>query len=60
MYQRKGIKLLLERPWFQRVWILQEVANAKAAVVYAGTKSVSARIFTLAPLLTRVQPEPHY
>ena len=57
--QRKGIELLLERPWFQRVWILQEVANATTAVVCSGTKSVPARIFALAPSLTGVQPELH-
>jgi hypothetical protein len=38
---------------------LQEIANAKAVVVYAGTKSVSARIFALAPLLAGVQLTPH-
>ncbi|OCK90799.1 uncharacterized protein K441DRAFT_731328 [Cenococcum geophilum 1.58] len=58
-FQRKGMKLLLKRPWFQRVWILQEVANAKAAVVCTGTKSIPARIFALAPLLTREDPELH-
>ncbi|KAH8665926.1 heterokaryon incompatibility protein-domain-containing protein [Tricladium varicosporioides] len=57
--QRRGVELLLERPWFQRVWILQEVANATTAVVCCGTKSVLARIFALAPLLTGVQPNPH-
>ncbi|KAF2464838.1 HET-domain-containing protein [Lindgomyces ingoldianus] len=57
--QRAGLELLLGRPWFKRVWILQEVANAKRAVVCSGTKSVSARIFALAPLLMNTTPEPH-
>ena len=57
--QREGIKMLLERSWFRRVWILQEVTNANVAIVCAGSRSVSAHIFTLAPLLIKVQPEPH-
>ncbi|KAF2174550.1 HET-domain-containing protein, partial [Zopfia rhizophila CBS 207.26] len=57
--QRKGTELLLERPWFQRVWILQEVANANAAVVCTGNRSVPARIFALTPWLTGVRPKPH-
>jgi len=50
---------LVTRHWFKRVWILQEVANAKAAVICSGTKSVSARIFALAPLLIGAKPEPY-
>ena len=57
--QRAGMEMLLERSWFRRVWILQEVANANIAVVCTGTRSVSARIFALAPSLVGVQPEPH-
>jgi hypothetical protein len=57
--QRRGIGLLLERPWFKRVWILQEVANAKAALVCSGTKSVLAVVFALAPFLIGAEPEPH-
>lgn len=57
--QRKGLELLLGRSWFRRVWILQEVANAHTAVVVCGTKSVSARIFSLIPRLVGIDPEPH-
>jgi hypothetical protein len=57
--RRAGLKSLLERPWFRRVWILQEVANAKKATVCSGTKSVSARVFAIAPRLLRLRPEPH-
>lgn len=52
-------KELLRRDWFQRVWILQEVAKARAAKVVCGTRSVSARFFALVPPLLRVVPEPH-
>ncbi|KAF1361015.1 HET-domain-containing protein [Lizonia empirigonia] len=34
--QREGLNILLRRPWFRRVWILQEVANARAARVICG------------------------
>lgn len=30
--EREGLRPLLDRPWFRRIWILQEVANSKAAV----------------------------
>ncbi|CAI0651343.1 unnamed protein product [Colletotrichum noveboracense] len=37
---RDGLVDILDRPWFRRVWILQEVANASAIVVYCGKQSV--------------------
>jgi hypothetical protein len=57
--QMEGLNSLLERPWFKRMWILQEVANASRATVCSGTKSVSARVFAITPLLLEVHPEPH-
>jgi hypothetical protein len=57
--QREGLTSLLDRSWFKRVWILQEVANARAAEVICGTKSVSARIFALIPSLMGITPDPH-
>jgi hypothetical protein len=57
--QLKGLTSLLERPWFNRVWVLQEVANASRATVCSGAKSVSARVFAIAPLLLEIRPEPH-
>ena len=57
--QRKGLASLLSRSWFKRVWIIQEVANARAAEVMCGTRSVSARIFALIPSLVGITPDPH-
>ena len=57
--QCTGLESLLERPWFKRVWILQEVANAKRAIVCSGSRSLSARIFALAPSLVNVTPGFH-
>jgi hypothetical protein len=56
--QRAGLELLLRQPWFKRIWILQEVANAKRAIVCSGVKSVSTRIFVLAPSLIHTKVEP--
>jgi ankyrin repeat protein len=53
--QHDGFEDLLCRPWFRRVWIIQEVANAKSARVVCGSKSVSARIFAIMPPLMRVE-----
>lgn len=57
--QRQGLKILLDRPWFRRVWILQEVANAKSALLCCGTRSVSTRVFAIAPLMLNVSPSAH-
>jgi ankyrin repeat protein len=55
----EGLDLLLRRPWFRRVWILQEVAKANRASVWCGTKSAKAHTFALAPSLLGVKPERH-
>ncbi|KAM7210469.1 HET domain containing protein, partial [Rhypophila decipiens] len=57
--EREGLRTLLHRPWFRRVWILQEVANSQSAEVLCGELSVWAGIFALAPLLMGVQAEAH-
>jgi hypothetical protein len=56
---RDGLDQLLSRPWFKRVWILQEIANAKRASILCGTKSVRAHTFALAPSLIGIKPERH-
>ena len=56
---REGMQLMLEQSWFRRIWILQEVANARVATILCGKRSVSARIFTQIPSLIGLQPEPH-
>ncbi|KAK0613313.1 heterokaryon incompatibility protein-domain-containing protein [Immersiella caudata] len=57
--ERKGLEQLMDRPWFKRIWILQEVANSQAAIVCCGKDSVSARVFTIAPFLMGLEPKPH-
>lgn len=57
--QCEGLNDLLSRPWFKRVWILQEVASARSAEVVCGRSSVSARVFAIAPLLLDLIPDAH-
>ncbi|KAF3765566.1 hypothetical protein M406DRAFT_67992 [Cryphonectria parasitica EP155] len=38
---------LVSRPWFSRVWILQEVASARRGTVICGRKSAPARTWAL-------------
>ncbi|UKZ96275.1 uncharacterized protein TrAFT101_011074 [Trichoderma asperellum] len=55
----QGFKSLLSRSWFRRVWILQEVANAKAAVVCCGNREIPANTFAIAPIIFGVKPSVH-
>jgi ankyrin repeat protein len=55
----EGMELMLRRPWFQRIWILQEIANARVATIHCGKKSVSARTFAQVPSIIGLQPKPH-
>ena len=57
--QRTGLESLFGRSWFRRVWIVQEVANARAAIVVCGAKSVSASTFALIPSLMGIKPDLH-
>lgn len=45
----RGLDQLLRWPYFQRRWILQEIASARAATIVCGSKAVSARTFALVP-----------
>ena len=57
--QHDGLELLLRQSWFKRVWILQEVANARAALIVCGPVSVSARVFAFVPSLVGINVDPH-
>ncbi|TLD16372.1 uncharacterized protein PgNI_00620 [Pyricularia grisea] len=45
------IPQLYEAPWFRRIWILQEAANARSALVMYGRQSVPSRTFAVMPML---------
>ncbi|TEY30775.1 hypothetical protein BOTCAL_0841g00010 [Botryotinia calthae] len=53
---REQMGLILERPWFRRIWILQEVANARRATVHCGSRFISATIFSHFPALIALNP----
>ena len=55
----EGLRSLLHRSWFKRVWIIQETANAQAAEIVCGGKSVSASVFALMPPLLKITPDLH-
>ncbi|KAI1298675.1 heterokaryon incompatibility protein-domain-containing protein [Xylaria venustula] len=54
-----GLKQIFDRPWFRRIWILQEVGNARAALIHCGTKSVSSAIISLAPSILKIGIDLH-
>ncbi|EMT64801.1 Heterokaryon incompatibility protein 6, OR allele [Fusarium odoratissimum] len=50
-----GLQTFMKKPWFSRVWILQEVANAKRATVKCNLGEMSTKLFALLPYLTGVE-----
>ena len=56
---KQGLLDLLSRPWFDRVWILQEVAHARSARIFCGPQSVSTRVFRRAPIVAHVEVKQH-
>ncbi|KAJ9604371.1 hypothetical protein H2200_011205 [Cladophialophora chaetospira] len=54
-----GLEVFWQKPWWRRVWVLQEIANARAAMIVCGNKSVSAKTFALIPSIVGEQLEPH-
>ncbi|RYC63491.1 hypothetical protein CHU98_g2693 [Xylaria longipes] len=58
--QQSGLRELLDRRWFRRVWILQEVASARKALLYCGRDFVSVPIFTMSPGLLGVGLNSHH
>ncbi|ETS81467.1 hypothetical protein PFICI_06469 [Pestalotiopsis fici W106-1] len=53
---RWELRSLMDDDWFNRVWIIQEVFNAKKASVGCTDGWVSPRVFALAPSLLQVRP----
>ncbi|KAK1712016.1 heterokaryon incompatibility protein-domain-containing protein [Colletotrichum lupini] len=55
--QRKGLISLLRETWFTRIWVLQEVSNARAASIYSGRRSIQAYMLNIAAKLVGVVPD---
>lgn len=49
----QAVNSLLRRPWFSRVWVVQEVARSRSAVVVCGSKAVSWDCFWRLPFRCR-------
>lgn len=43
--QTRALGVLLRRPWFSRIWILQEIGNARTAMIVCGWASAPAKMF---------------
>lgn len=52
---KQALRGLLQRDWFSRIWVLQEAALAKSAIVTCGWKEVNSRVFVMMPLLLNVE-----
>ncbi|RBR25242.1 uncharacterized protein FIESC28_01977 [Fusarium coffeatum] len=50
---------LLKNKWFERVWILQEIARAKTAKIVCGNSSCPARTFSFIPHLMDMKVDNH-
>ncbi|KAH7093600.1 heterokaryon incompatibility protein-domain-containing protein [Paraphoma chrysanthemicola] len=53
-----AVEGLLNRPWFERVWVIQEVARSKSAIVICGTRAVAWDCFTRWPTRQACLPVP--
>ncbi|KAF5482953.1 Heterokaryon incompatibility protein 6, OR allele [Colletotrichum siamense] len=49
------LKCLMAKEWFSRVWIIQEVANARKASIGCSEGWISAKAFAIAPTLLNVR-----
>ncbi|KAF6784015.1 ankyrin repeat and sam domain containing protein 6 [Colletotrichum sojae] len=50
------LKCLMAKEWFSRVWILQEVANARKASIGCSEGWINAKAFAMAPTLLDIRP----
>ncbi|PTB59300.1 hypothetical protein M431DRAFT_490900 [Trichoderma harzianum CBS 226.95] len=48
---KRGLWHVLNQPWFTRVWILQEVTNAREALLCCGSKTIAPWILSIATQL---------
>ncbi|KAK7213742.1 hypothetical protein V2G26_020920 [Clonostachys chloroleuca] len=57
--RRTAMLGLLQREWFRRIWVLQEAASARRALIVCGWRSISSRTFALMPSLMDIEPDAH-
>lgn len=44
---QQAVLALLQRPWFRRIWILQEIAAARHVLIMCGSKKIDGYVFCL-------------
>ncbi|KAJ4388133.1 hypothetical protein N0V93_008738 [Gnomoniopsis smithogilvyi] len=54
-----GLQNMLNRTWFRRVWIIQEVAMANSAKFRCGQNFIPAKVFAMLPELMGESVDPH-
>lgn len=52
---QEGLVILLGREWFSRIWVIQEAALAKAAVITCGRNTINSQTFVMMPTLLRIR-----
>lgn len=56
----RALHKLMQRPWFSRRWVVQEIALAKSATIYCGGDSISWKDFAIAvELFVEVETATH-
>lgn len=56
----RALLQLMQRPWFSRRWVVQEIALARKAVIYCGTDKISWNKFAIAvELFVEVETATH-
>lgn len=56
---KRGLWHVLNQAWFTRVWILQEVTNAREALLCCGSNTIAPWILSIATQILDVQPDYH-
>ena len=57
--RRSALIDMLGRPWFQRVWVVQEAFSARRASIACGWNTIPAPVFVLMPGLLEVETDAH-
>lgn len=55
--RRNGLLHLLDRPWFRRVWVVQEAFMARRATVLCGWNELPSEVFVLLPMMMQIEAD---
>jgi hypothetical protein len=54
----EGLREILSRPWFRRVWVAQEIGNARSTAVHCGSKVISGHTMARIHEILRIKIDP--